>query len=147
MIRLPNDMDADWNGRGAAVAVTGLTALASGYLTVRGLLDPAGLLPGGDTAAARVLGAYNAVRTVALTGSALGAVAARAWGPLRVLTAVQAAVQLGDVAVGAWQGDTARAAGPACFAVLLLLAAARLRPAADVRRRTRPSRSARTRSA
>jgi hypothetical protein len=127
MIRIPNDMGADWHGRGFAVVVTGLTALASGYLTVRGLQDPAALLPGGDTTAAQVLGAYNAVRTIALNGAALGAVAARAWGGLRVLMGVQAAVQLGDVAVGAWQGELVRAAGPACFAALLLIAAARLR--------------------
>jgi hypothetical protein len=126
MIRIPNDMGADWNGRGFAVAITGLTALTSGYLTVRGFQDPAALLPGGDTAAAQALGAYNAVRTIALNGAALAAVATRAWSGLRVLVAVQAAVQLGDAAVGAWQGDPVRTAGPACFAALLLVAAARL---------------------
>lgn len=131
MIRVPNDMGSDWHGRGFAVVVTGLTALSSGYLVVRGLQDPAALLPGGDTTAAQVLGAYNAVRAIALNGAALGAVAARAWGGLRVLLGVQCAVQLGDVAVGVWQGEPIRAAGPACFAALLLIAATRLRRATN----------------
>lgn len=124
-------MGTDWSGRGFAIATTSMTAPASGYLTVRGLQDPGALLPGGNTTAARVLGAYNAVRTIALNGAALGTVAARAWGGLRVLSAVQSAVQLGDVAVGVWQGEPIRAAGPACFAALLIIAAIRLRPATN----------------
>lgn len=120
-------MASDWRGKRFAVVTMGLTALTSAYLTVQGMRDPGTVLAGGDESAARVLGYYVAVRTITLSGAAVAASAARAWGGLRLLLVVNGTVQLGDAVVGAWQHDVVRAAGPACFAALLFIGAARLR--------------------
>jgi hypothetical protein len=125
-------MQPGWRGTRLSAAAAGLTALASGYLTVQGLAHPDALLAGGAEPAARVLGAYGAVRTITLNGATVAAAVTRRWGGLRVMLVLNAAVQVGDAAVGAWQGEVVRVTGPACFAALLLVAATRLRPPATV---------------
>lgn len=119
-------MVPDRAGRWTAAVVVTATVAVTGALVVIGLTGSNGL-PGADSEAARVLGGYQAVRTIVLTGALGGLLLARAWAPLRVLLVLNAAVQLGDGAVGAARHSAAATAGPLCFAAALAYAAFRLR--------------------
>ncbi|MEU5539242.1 hypothetical protein [Streptomyces sp. NPDC020362] len=98
-------------------------AIASGYLTVAGLLDPGGLVPGGDSAAAKTYAAYVATRSLVLLGALIWLMAVRAWQPLGLVFTLNAAVQIGDVAIGVAHHQLAQTIGPLVFAALLLAAA------------------------
>jgi hypothetical protein len=90
-------------------------AIASGYLTVAGLVDAGAL--GGETAA------YVATRSLVLLGALIWLLAVRAWRPLGLVFTLNAAVQVGDAAIGVAHHQLAQTAGPVVFAVLLLAAA------------------------
>jgi hypothetical protein len=119
-------MVPDRAGRRTAAVVVTATVAVTGALVVIGLTGSNGL-PGADGEAARVLGGYQAVRTIVLTGALGGLLLARAWAPLRVLLVLNATVQLGDGAVGAARHSAAATVGPLCFAAALAYAAFRLR--------------------
>jgi len=107
-------------------ALVALTVVSSGYFAIGGLLDPGGLVPGGDAPAARVFAAYLAARSVVLLGGLILFTAARAWRPLASLLGLNAAVQLIDAVIGVTQGQIPQTLGPACFALLLGAAAWKL---------------------
>lgn len=111
------------NFRRFAWGVVAAEAIASGYLTVAGLLDPGGLVPGGDSAAARTYAAYVATRSLVLLGAPIWLMAVRAWRPLGLVFTLNAAVQTGDAAIGAAHHQLAQTMGPLVFAALLLAAA------------------------
>jgi hypothetical protein len=123
MIRQPNDMGPARSFRFFAGGVVAAEALASGYLTVAGLVDPGGLVPGGDTAAAKTYAAYVATRSLVLLGALIWLMAVRAWRPLGLMFVINAAVQLGDAAIGVAHHQVAQTVGPLVFAALLLTAA------------------------
>ncbi|OLB75001.1 MAG: hypothetical protein AUI14_21965 [Actinobacteria bacterium 13_2_20CM_2_71_6] len=110
-----------------AAVVAGLTVLASGYFAVLGVVDPAALLPGGDSHAARVYAGYYVVRTAVLLGALAWYAAVRNWGALRLVLVLNGLVQAGDALLGVLQRDVGRTVGPAVSAILLLAAAAWLR--------------------
>lgn len=118
-------MATDRIGRWTAGVVVTATVAATSALVVLGLARSSPMA-GADTEAARVLGGYQAVRTIVLTGALGGLLLARAWAPLRVLLVLNAAVQAGDAAVGAARHSAAATAGPLCFAAALAWAAFRL---------------------
>ncbi|MEU6431001.1 hypothetical protein ABZ860_34305 [Microbispora sp. NPDC046973] len=109
-----------------ASVVAVATAAASGYFAVGGVLTPGALVAGGDDAAARVFAAYMSARGVVLLGALLLCAALRAWRPLALVLALNAAVQAVDAVIGAVRHEPAQAIGPACFALLLAAAAALL---------------------
>ena len=120
-------MAPDRFGRVITTIVVAATAAASAYLLAMGLLDPGRLAPGAGEPAARLLGSYQAVRTVILVGALVALLLWRAWGPLRLLLILNALAQLGDVVVAAvHHRPPAQMLGPLCFAVALAYAAYRL---------------------
>jgi hypothetical protein len=123
MIRQPNDMVPQRSVRLLAGCVIVASVIASGHLTFAGLVDPAGLGPGGDTTAARTYAAYVAIRSLVLLGALIWLRAVRAWRSLGLVFALNAAVQIGDAAIGVAHQQVAQTLGPAVFAVLLLWAA------------------------
>lgn len=106
-----------------AGGVVAAEVIASGYLTVAGLMDPGGLVPGGDSAAARTYAAYVATRSLVLLGALIWLMAARAWRPLGLVFVLNAAVQIGDTAIGLAHHQLAQTIGPLVFAALLFAAA------------------------
>jgi hypothetical protein len=123
MIRYPNNRAPSWNIRLFAAGVIAAEIIASGYFTVAGLLDPGGLVPGGDTTAARTYAAYVATRSIVLLGALIWLMAVRAWRALGLVFTLNAAVQIGDAAIGIAHHQLAQTIGPIVFAVLLLAAA------------------------
>lgn len=126
MIRQPNDMAPKRNVVLFAGGVIVADVIASGYLTVAGLVDPAGLASGGDASggdATRTFAAYVATRSLVLLGALIWLLAVRAWRPLGLVFTLNAAVQLGDAAIGVAHHQLAQTLGPVAFAVLLLAAA------------------------
>ena len=125
-------------------ALVALTVVSSGYFAVGGLIDPGGLVPGGDAPAVRVFAAYLAARSAVLLGGLILFTALRAWRPLGLLLGLNAAVQLIDAVIGATQGRLPQTIGPACFALLLGAAAWRLgsrknhHPSAQVTQASKP---------
>jgi len=105
-----------------AVVVVAATVVSSGYFTVSGLVDPGGLVPGGDAHAARVYAAYMSVRSIVVLGALLSCSAARAWRALALVLALNGAVQVGDAILGVAQRQIAQSVGPACFAAALFAA-------------------------
>lgn len=102
-------------------------SVGSGYFTVMSLFDPGGLVPGGDSPAARTYASYLVVRSVVLLGAALWFTAARSWRPLALVLGLNGAVQSLDAALGVVHHSVANTLGPAIFAVGLFAAAALLR--------------------
>lgn len=123
MIRIPNDSATDRRWHVVAAAVTCATVVGSGYFLVAGLVDPGMLVPGGDTAAARTLGAYLAVRNAVLLGASVWFLVARSWRRLRLLLVLNGAVQVLDGLLGAVHHQMAQTAGPFVFAAALFTAA------------------------
>jgi hypothetical protein len=123
MIRIPNDSAPDRKWRVIATVVTCATVVGSGYFLVAGLVDPGALVPGGDTAAARTLGAYFAVRNAVLLGAAVWFLATRSWRRLGLLLALNGAVQVLDGTIGLAHHQAAQTAGPLIFAAALFTAA------------------------
>jgi len=123
MIRLPNDMAPSRNVRVFVTSVAILTALASGYFAVSGLVSPGDLVPGGGASAAKTFAAYLAARSVVLLGAMLWLLAIRAWRPLGLLFALNGAVQCIDAIIGVAHHQLAQTVGPVCFAIALLVAA------------------------
>lgn len=137
MIRIPNDMATDRTGRidRVAAAVVIVTTAATGFLLIMGFADPARLLPGATSPAARTLTYYQSVRTVVLVGAALWLLVRGHARPLRLVLILNAITESGDAVIGLAARHSAPAAlGPACFAVALTYAAWRLG-------RTAPSRA------
>ena len=123
MIRLPNGMATSRNVRVFVALVAILTALASGYFAVSGLVNPGALVPGGGAAAAKTFAAYLAARSVVLLGAMLWLLVIRAWRPLGLLLALNGAVQFLDAIIGVAHHQLAQTVGPLCFAIALLVAA------------------------
>jgi hypothetical protein len=123
MIRQPNYPAPNASVRVFASAVAVATAAASGYFTVGGILTPGALVAGGDATAARVFAAYMSARGVVLLGALLLCTALRAWRPLALVLALNAAVQAVDAVIGVVRHEPAQAIGPACFALVLAAAA------------------------
>lgn len=126
MIRQPNDLVPKASVRGFAAVVAVATAAASGYFVVGGIATPDALVAGGDATAARVFAAYMSARGLVLLGALLLCTALRAWRPLALVLALNAAVQAVDAVIGVVRHEPAQAIGPACFALLLAAAAASL---------------------
>jgi hypothetical protein len=89
----------------AAVVIA--TAAATGCLLVLGFADPARLLPGSDSPAARILTCYESVRTVVLAGAAVWLLLRRRRHPLRLVLILNAITQSGDAVVGLANATTA----------------------------------------
>jgi hypothetical protein len=123
MIGHPNNMAPSRNLKLLAGSVIAAETIASGYLTVAGLVDPGGLVPGGDSTAARTYAAYVATRSLVLLGALIWLLAVQAWRPLGLVFTLNAAVQIGDAAIGVAHHQLAQTVGPITFAVLLLAAA------------------------
>jgi hypothetical protein len=121
MIRQPND-SVPLSTRVFAVVVVAATVVSSGYFTVSGLVDPGGLVPGGDAHAARVYAAYMSVRSIVVLGALLACAAVRAWRALALVLALNGVVQVGDAVLGVVQRQIAQSVGPACFAAALFAA-------------------------
>ncbi|MCT9931020.1 hypothetical protein N5079_12405 [Planotetraspora sp. A-T 1434] len=115
------------------MVVTVATVVTSGYFAVSGLVDPGGLVPGGDAPAARTYAGYMAARGVVLLGAALWFAVARAWRPLRLVLALNAVVQSLDAGLGAARQEVAQTVGPAVFAAALFAAAVALGRATESR--------------
>jgi hypothetical protein len=129
MIRIPNDMATDRTGSMDRVvaAVVIATAAATGFLLIMGFADPARLLPGAASPAARTLTYYQSVRTVVLVGAAVWLLARGHPRPLRLVLILNAITQSGDAVIGLADRHSAPAAlGSACFAAALAYAAWRL---------------------
>ncbi len=133
MIQKLNDMVTLRGARWFGTIVVILTVLATGYFTVSALVDPGGLVPGGDGAAARTYAAYMAARNLVLAGSMLWLLAARSWRALALLLAINGLVQIADAVIGGVKHQIPQTLGPAAFAVALLLAAGLLGAARGVR--------------
>ncbi|KUM85750.1 hypothetical protein AQI88_41590 [Streptomyces cellostaticus] len=97
--------------------------VTSGYFAVSGLVDPGGLVPGGDQAAPRTYAAYLAARSLVLLGAMVWLLALRAWRSLGLLLALNGAVQIGDATIGAAHHQVPQTIGPLVFAAALLIAA------------------------
>lgn len=123
MIRQPNYSAPSASVRGFASVAAVATAAASGYFAVGGILTPGALVAGGDAAAARAFAAYMSARGVVLLGALLLCTALRAWRPLALVLALNAAVQAVDAVIGVVRHEPAQAIGPACFALVLAAAA------------------------
>src|SRR5262245_54512857 len=123
MIRYPNDKVPSRNARRYAGIVAVVTVFSSGYFTVAALVNPGGLVHGGDQAAAKTYAAYMAARSVVLLGGLIWLLAVRSWRPLGLLLAMNGAVQIGDALIGAAHQQTGQTIGPIAFAVALLVAA------------------------
>jgi len=123
MIRYPNDMAPSRNARLFAGGVIAAELIASGYLSVAGLLDPGGLVSGGDTNAARTYAAYVATRSIVLLGALIWLMAVRAWRALGLALTLNAAVQIGDAVIGIVHHQLPQTLGPLVFTALLLGAA------------------------
>jgi lysylphosphatidylglycerol synthetase-like protein (DUF2156 family) len=109
----------------AAVVIA--TAAATGFLLIMGFADPARLLPGAASPAARILTYYESVRTVVLVGAAVWLLARGHARPLRLVLILNAITQSGDAVIGlAARHSAAATLGPACFAIALAYAARRL---------------------
>ncbi|MEV0400758.1 hypothetical protein [Actinoallomurus sp. NPDC050550] len=111
------------NVRLLAASVITAEVVASGYITVAGLLDPGGLVHGGDSTAAKTYAAYVATRSLVLLGALIWLLTVRAWRPLGLAFTLNAAVQIGDAAIGVAHHQLAQTVGPITFAALLLAAA------------------------
>ena len=110
-----------------AAAVVIATAAATGFLLIMGFADPARLLPGAASPAARTLTYYQSVRTAVLIGAAVWLLARGHARPLRLVLILNAITQTGDAVIGLADRHSAPAAlGPACFAAALACAAWRL---------------------
>src|SRR5437867_4422413 len=120
MIRKPNDMVPSLNARRFGGLVALLTVVTSGYFAVSSLVDPGGLVPGGDQAAPRTYAAYMVARSAVLLGAMVWLLAVRAWRSLGLLLALNGAVQIADALIGAAHHQIPQAIGPAVFAVALL---------------------------
>ena len=109
----------------AAVVIA--TAAATGFLLIMGFADPARLLPGAASPAARTLTYYQSTRTTVLVGAAVWLLARGHARPLRLVLILNAITQSGDAVIGLAVRHSAPAAmGPACFAAALAYAARRL---------------------
>lgn len=137
MIRHPNDMAPSVNVRRFGGLVALLTVVTSGYFTVSSLVDPGGLVPGGDQAAPRTYAAYMAARSIVLLGGMVWLLAIRAWRSLGLLLALNGAVQIVDAVIGAVHQQVPQTIGPLLFATALLAAArllgVRARPLGRIR--------------
>jgi hypothetical protein len=111
------------NARRFGGLVALLTVVTSGYFAVSGLVDPGGLVPGGDQAASRTYASYMAARSIVLLGGMLWLLAVRAWRSLGLLLALNGAVQIADAVIGAAHHQVPQTIGPLVFAAALLLAA------------------------
>ncbi len=111
------------NARRFGGLVALLNVVASGYFTVSGLVDPGGLVDGGDQAAARTYAAYMSARSIVLLGGMVLLLAMRAWRPLGLLLALNGAVQIVDTVIGAAHHQVPQTIGPLVFAAALLSAA------------------------
>ena len=82
----------------AAVVIA--TAAATGFLLVMGFADPARLLPGAASPAARTLTYYQGTRTTVLVGAAVWLLARGHARPLRLVLILNAITQSGDAVIG-----------------------------------------------
>jgi hypothetical protein len=104
--------------------VTVLTVLGLTYFTVMGLLDPAALVPGGDAEAAKTFAGYMSTRNIVMGGAALVLLVMRAWRPLGLVLALNAAVQVLDTVLGLARADVVATVGPALISAALVAAVA-----------------------
>ncbi|OXY98460.1 hypothetical protein BEK98_06295 [Streptomyces diastatochromogenes] len=111
------------NARRFGGLVALLTVVTSGYFTVSSLVDPGGLVPGGDQVAPRTYAAYMAARSIVLLGGMVWLLAIRAWRSLGLLLALNGAVQIVDAVIGAVHQQVSQTIGPLLFATALLTAA------------------------
>jgi hypothetical protein len=141
MIRIQNDFVPDRPVRIFVGVVTVLTVLGLAYFTVMGLLNPAALAPGGDAEAAKTFAGYMSTRNIVMGGAALVLLVMRAWRPLGLVLALNAAVQVLDTVLGLARTDVVATVGPALISAALIAAVAVLyRQPAAITQPTEPIR-------
>ena len=103
-----------------ASLVTAINVLVASGFSIVGIIRPQYLVPAGSVAtqASLILAMYAAARTIPLALFALGAIYKKATHGLLILGALAGTMQLLDAAIGLFEHDTAKCAGPLFIAVL-----------------------------
>jgi hypothetical protein len=103
-----------------ASLVTAINVLVASGFSIAGLLNPQSILPAGyvATEASSVFAMYAAARTIPLALMTLVAIYKREGSALLILGALAGAIQLLDAAVGLFQQDAGKFAGPLLIAAL-----------------------------
>jgi hypothetical protein len=108
-----------------ASLVTAINVLVASGFSIAALIRPQSVLPAGSvlTEASLLFAMYAAARTIPLALFALAAIYKRATSALLILGTLAGAVQLLDAAIGLFQHDLGKFAGPLFIAVLQFFAA------------------------
>jgi hypothetical protein len=108
-----------------ASLVTAINVLVASGFSIAALIRPQSVLPAGSvpTEASLLFAMYAAARTIPLALFALAAIYKRAMSALLILGTLAGAVQLLDAAIGLFQHDLGKFAGPLFIAVLQFFAA------------------------
>ena len=103
-----------------ASLVTAINVLVASGFSIVGIIRPQYLVPAGSVAtqASLILAMYAAARTIPLALFALGAIYKKATHGLLILGALAGTMQLLDAAIGLFEHDTAKCAGPLFIAAL-----------------------------
>lgn len=111
-----------------ASLVTAINVLVASGFAIAGIIAPQYLLPAGavPTRASLIFALYAAARTLPLALIALAAIYRRATSALLILGALAGAMQLLDAAIGLYDHDVGKCAGPLSIAVLQFLVVALL---------------------
>ena len=103
-----------------ASLVTAINVLVASGFSVAAIFRPESVVPAGSvpTEASLLLAMYAAARTIPLALFALGAIYKQATSALLTLGALAGAMQLLDAAIGLFEHDLGKCAGPLFIAVL-----------------------------
>jgi hypothetical protein len=103
-----------------ASLVTAINVLVASGFSIAALIRPQSVLPAGSvpTEASLLFAMYAAARTIPLALFALAAIYERVTSGLLILGTLAGAIQLLDAAIGLFQQDLGKFAGPLSIAVL-----------------------------
>ena len=120
-----------------ASVITAINVLVASGFSIVGIIRPQYLLPAGSglTQASLILAMYAAARTIPLALFALWAVYKQAPPALVLLGALAGAMQLLDAAIGLFELDLGKCAGPLFIAVLQFFVVYLLHRSARITRR------------
>jgi hypothetical protein len=109
---------------GLASALTALNVVVASGFSIAGLMKPELLLPAGATPtdASAIFAMYAAARTIPLALITMAAIYKRSASALLVLGLLAGIIQLADSAVGLFQHDIGKTAGPLFLAILQVYA-------------------------
>jgi hypothetical protein len=109
---------------GLASALTALNVVVASGFSIAGLIKPELLLPAGATPtdASAIFAMYAAARTIPLALITMVAIYKRSASALLVLGLLAGIIQLADAAVGLFQHDIGKTAGPLFLAILQVYA-------------------------